>query len=79
MDYSFLDWDPRQWESEQSYSEADDIISAPRVANDLAEKGVALVQSFNEALVRNKEEKQFVLHMVEYHGNKFLKSTEGYK
>ena len=66
LDDSFLDRDPRQWESEQSYSEANDIISAPRVTNDLAEKEVALLQSFNEALVRNKEEKQFVLQMVEY-------------
>src|SRR5678816_3359284 len=30
------------------------IISVLKVTNDLAEKGVALMQSFNEALVRNE-------------------------
>jgi len=49
LDDSFLDRDPQQWESEH-------IISALRVTNDLAEKGVALVQSVDEALVRNEED-----------------------
>src|SRR5688572_30028323 len=79
LDYSFLDRDPQQWESEQSYSEAKNIISALKVTNDLAEKGVALMQSINEALVRNEVKKQFVLQMVEYHRNKFPKALKGIK
>src|SRR5688572_23888512 len=79
LDDSFLDRDPRQWDSKQTYSEANDMISAPKVTNDLAEKGVAPMQSFNEALVRNEEEKQFVLQMVEYHRNKFPKALKGIK
>ena len=79
LDDSFLDRDPQQWESEQSYSEAKIIIPALKVPNDLAEKRVALVQSFNEALVRNEEEKQFVLQMVEYHRNKFPKALKEIK
>jgi len=79
LDDYFLDRDPQQWESEQSYSEAKIIIPALKVPNDLAEKRVALVQSFNEALVRNEEEKQFVLQMVEYHRNKFPKALKGIK
>ena len=77
LDGSFLDVDPQQWESQQSYNDAKDIISALRVTNDLAEKGVALMQSFNEALVRNEEEKQFLLQMVEYHRSKFPKALKG--
>src|SRR5688572_20386032 len=50
-----------------------------KVTNDLAEKGVALMRSFNEALVRNEEEKQLVLQMVEYHRNKFPKELKGIK
>src|SRR5688572_22440336 len=38
LDDSFLDRDPQQWESEPSYSEAKNIISALKVTNDLAEK-----------------------------------------
>jgi len=49
------------------------------VTNDLAKKEVALMQSFNEALVRNEEEKQFVLQMVEYHRHKFPKALKGIK
>ena len=47
------------------------------MTNDLAEKGVVLMESFNEALVRNEEEKQFVLQMVEYLRNKFPKALKG--
>lgn len=79
FDDAFLDRDPQQWESEQSFNEAKDIVSALRVTNDLAERGVALMQSFNEALVRNEEEKQFVLQMVEYHRNRFPKALKGIK
>ena len=65
--------------SQNNHTVRQNIISTLKVTNDLAEKGVALMQSFNEALVRNEEEKQFVLQMVEYHRNKFPKALKGIK
>src|SRR5688572_6579647 len=79
LDDSFLDRDPQQWESEQSYSEAKDIISALRVTNELAEKRVALMQSFNEALVRNEEVKQFCSANGRVPSKQIPKSNQGNK
>ena len=73
LDDSFLDTEPEQWRSHESFVKARNIVSTLRITNDLAERGVALTQSFNSSLVRDEEQKQFVLQMVEYHRNKFPK------
>ena len=70
---TFLSKDPLVWNVDESYMYANDIVSSLRVTNDLAERGVALMHTFNEGLVRTEEEKQFVLQVVEQHRQKFSK------
>jgi len=59
-----------------------------KVVNDLAERGVALVEEFNASLTRNEEQKQHLMQVVENHRHKFgvptkaeaiKKSTKTYK
>jgi hypothetical protein len=71
IDKTFFNKDPTSWHSDQTYIEAIETVSSLRVTNDLAERGVALMQSFNEGLTRNEEQKQFVLQVVECHRKKF--------
>ena len=73
---AFLQEDPQQWEANKSYTEAKNTISALRVTMILAERAVALMQTFNDSLVRNEEQKQFVLQMFEYHRSKFPKAVK---
>ncbi|KAG0716436.1 hypothetical protein GWK47_009747 [Chionoecetes opilio] len=63
----FLSANPRKWQEEESYVEACRRIEGLCVVNDTAERGVALIQSFNLRLTKDEEQRQFLLHVVEAH------------
>ena len=47
-----------------------------RVVNDLAERGVALIQHFNASITRDEEHKQYLLQVVEDHRSSFVSPTK---
>jgi len=53
-----------------------EIARSVKVVNDLAERGVALVQEFNSSLTRNEEQKQYLLQVVEQHRRQFAEPTK---
>ncbi|KAG0725879.1 hypothetical protein GWK47_037739 [Chionoecetes opilio] len=63
----FLSANPLKWQEEESYVEACRRIEGLRVVNDTAERGVALIQSFNLRLTKDEEQRQFLLQVVEAH------------
>jgi hypothetical protein len=72
----FLDLDPSKWINDESYKMCQDIIKTVKVVNDLAERGVALIQEFNSSITRNEEQKQFLLQIVEDHRRQFSAPTK---
>lgn len=72
----FLQVDPSQWECQAEYQRSQQIVQSVRVVNDLAERGVALIQEFNSSLTRDEEQKQYLLQVVEDHRNKFSAPTK---
>ena len=52
---------------------AEALIKNLTCVNDCAERGVALMQTFNESITKNEEQKQFLLQVVEKHRKKFSK------
>ena len=54
----FLKVDPNEWENQPKYQEGKHLVLSMKVVNDLAERGVALIQEFNWSLTRNEEQKQ---------------------
>jgi len=50
----FLDLDPSEWIKDESYKICQDIIKTVKVVNDLAERGVALIQEFNSSITPNR-------------------------
>ncbi|KAK6171639.1 hypothetical protein SNE40_018085 [Patella caerulea] len=76
LDSSFLTNEPEEWQENESFQKAKDTVSAPRVTNDLAERGVALMTTFNSSLARDEEQKQYVLQVVEHHHQKYPKAKK---
>lgn len=72
----FLLLDPSEWECHEQYRQSQQLVKSIRVVNDLAERGVALIQEFNSSLTRSEEQKQYLLHVVEDHRNKFSAPTK---
>jgi len=46
------------------------------VVNDTAERGVALMQSYNSILTKNEDHKQYLLQVMEQHRQKFPNATK---
>jgi len=72
----FLQHDPSEWEHKEHYRRNKEIAQSVKVVNDLAERGVALVQEFNSSLTRNEEQKQYLLQVIEDHRKKFAAPTK---
>ena len=51
---SFLATDPDTWLSNSDYMVVEDIVRELLVVNDTAERGVALMQEFNDLLLKMK-------------------------
>jgi hypothetical protein len=71
IDNSFLRSDPTEWKMLPTYLEAQKRVSALRIVNDLAERGVSLIQSYNQSLTKNETQFQFLLQVVEDHRQRF--------
>ena len=76
LDTSFLNTDPSTWTTEPAYINALSRISAIRVVNDFAERGVALMQQYNLALTKDESQRQFLLQVVENHRKRFSIATK---
>ena len=68
----FLDVDPCHWNENQDFVQARVSVTALRVVNDTAERGVALIQEFTKSgRTKSEEHLQFMLQIVEDNRSKF--------
>lgn len=60
----FLSKDPTQWEEDDNYRSVRATVRSMRVVNDIAERGVALMDEYNLLHTNDEEQKQFLLLTV---------------
>lgn len=60
----FLDKDPSTWKDDPGYKSGLEKLEKAVVVNDVAERGVKLIQDYNNILTKDETEKQFVLQIV---------------
>ena len=72
----FMQKDPSEWEQHQDYIKNKALVRWIKVVNDLAERGVALMQEFSGSLTRNEEQKHYLLQLVESHRRQFAAPTK---
>jgi len=63
--------EPDQWEQDEDFQNAKQCAESLRVVNDVAERGVKLIQDFNSSFTKNEEQKQYLLQVVSEHRTKF--------
>ena len=71
IDANFLDVPVENWSDTPSFQVAVVFVRNLVCINDSAERGVALVQHFNETITKDEEQKQFLLQVVEQHRKNF--------
>jgi len=67
----FLSKDPSQWEEDATYTSVRATVRSMRVVNDIAERGVALMDEYNLLHTNNEEQKQFLLLTVKQYRQRY--------
>lgn len=68
---AFLQKEPRLWGEDEDYKASREIVRSMRVVNDIAERGVALIEEFNKLITTDEEPKQFLLLVVKNFRQKY--------
>lgn len=71
---SLLNVDMEQWSSSIEFKNAKRRVQCLEVVNDNAERGIALIKTYNSKLSTDEDQKQCILQLVEDH-RKNYKST----
>lgn len=64
---SYLSKPVETWSNDSEFQEAEQVVKSLTVVNDAAERGVKLIQDFNESLTNDEEQKQFLLQVIQEH------------
>lgn len=57
----------REWDLDPAYKLARERAAALSVVNDAAERGIALIEKFNNSITRDEQQKQYLLKLVHRH------------
>ena len=58
---------PCDWNNQESYLKCNNMLQKIRVVNDVAERGVALIQNYLHILTKDEEQMQCLLKVVNDH------------
>jgi len=68
---SFLLKPPVHWIDDPIYNEMRELAKHLTVVNDVAERGISLIEKYNNTLTKDEEQKQFILRLVANHRKNF--------
>ena len=64
---SFLLKPPKHWTDDPIFKELRELALHVTVVNDVAERGISLIEKYNNTLTKDEEQKQFLLRLVANH------------
>lgn len=67
LSHKFIENDPECWDTDPDYKECLKTFSCLKAVNDTAERGVALIQKYNDCLTRDEDQRQYILQIVHEH------------
>ena len=71
IDQSFLEKNPDIWVEDESFQLGLKRLQGMKPTNDIAERGVKLIEDFNSSITKNEEQKQFLLQQITEHRKNF--------
>jgi len=60
---NFLKMDPSEWNTQNDYIHGQQTIRSLKVVNDTAERGVKLMEEFNDKITKDKDQRLFSMPM----------------
>lgn len=67
----FLNLDPKLWNQNEHYKKGKELVNNLREVNDVAERGVKLIEDYNNIISKNEEQKKYLLQVVTEYRQKF--------
>lgn len=64
LPYDFVDKDINSWASDESFKECVQFFTKLMVVNDVAERGVALIEQYNKCFTKNEDQLQYLLLVI---------------
>ena len=67
----FLKKPPIKWTDDSLFKTFCELSSRMTVVNDAAERGISLIEKYNDILTKDEEQKQFIIRLVANHRKNF--------
>lgn len=67
----FLNEDPLKWANNEDYNKALLVLKNIPVINDVAERGVKLIEDYNNKITKDESQKQYLLQVVSDYCKKY--------
>lgn len=67
----FLNTHPNEWDNRPDFKDHVLRLSKLKVVNDSAERGIAMISTFNNSITQDEDQKQFLLQVIEKHRKEF--------
>lgn len=71
INMKFLETNPSTWAENDDFRKGLEIVEKLKVVNDIAERGVKLIQDYNKCLTTNEDQKQFILQIISDYRRRF--------
>ncbi|XP_074111077.1 uncharacterized protein LOC141535152 [Cotesia typhae] len=71
LSYEFIDEDVTLWPQNPNFLENLEYFGKLQVVNDVAERGVVLIEQYNRCLTKNEEQLQYLLQVVTEHRKQY--------
>jgi len=69
---NFLDLDLKLRNENDQYKKGKQLVNNLYVVNDIAERGVKLIEDYNTLLTKNEDQKQYLLQVMSEYRQQFL-------
>lgn len=71
-----LHQNPSTWSENDTFKNASEIVRKLKVVNDTAERGVRLMEEYNQLITKNEDQKQYLLQVVKDYRRRFPDSRK---
>jgi hypothetical protein len=68
---AFLEKDPADWSTDETFCEMQQKVRQLKVVNDSADRGIALISAFNSTITKDERQKQYLLRLVDEHRKQY--------
>ena len=68
---SFVRNDPSKWNTYQVFLDMQERVCHMKVINDCAERGIALITTYNSCITKDEEKKQFLFRLEDLYRKEF--------